>query len=92
MSESKLHAIVSGRVQGVFYRASLAREAQRLGLTGFVKNLPDGRVEYLAMGDSQCVTELKQWSTIGPRMAKVTGLEIVEDIGDEVCSEFLIEY
>ena len=88
----KLHAIVSGRVQGVFYRASLARQAKRLGLTGFVKNLPDGRVEYLVMGEPVAIDELRLWSAKGPPAAKVINVVIREDTRDELFTDFLIEY
>ncbi len=86
-----IHAFVSGRVQGVFYRASLAREAQRLQLTGFVRNLADGRVEFLAFGEPGQIEALKQWSATGPPIAKVSGVEIVAYSGEAHCSEFTIE-
>ena len=83
--------IVSGRVQGVFYRASLANKANSLNLTGFVRNLVDGRVEYLAIGEADAVSELKQWSRVGPVAASVTDIEIIDDTG-EVFSSFEIQY
>lgn len=64
--------LVSGRVQGVFYRASTVREARRLGLSGSAKNLADGRVEVVASGVCSKVEELAAWLASGPPMAKVT--------------------
>jgi acylphosphatase len=90
--KSKLHAFVSGRVQGVFFRASLAREAERLQLTGYVKNLSDGRVEFLAFGEPLAIDRLKQWSYVGPPMAKVSDVEIREYSGSEDFDSFRIEY
>jgi acylphosphatase len=62
---------VSGRVQGVFYRASAAEQAARLGLKGYARNLPDGRVEVLACGPEPAVEALIQWLWVGPSAARV---------------------
>lgn len=66
---------VSGRVQGVFFRASTAREAARLGLRGHALNLPDGRVEVLAIGPAIAVDELQRWLQRGPPAARVAAVE-----------------
>jgi len=63
---------VSGRVQGVHYRAGAASRARALGVTGHALNLPDGRVEVLACGDAQAVAELLDWLSTGPSGAAVT--------------------
>jgi acylphosphatase len=63
---------VSGRVQGVFYRASTERQAQRLGVTGWVRNLPDSRVEVLACGDEEQLDALLSWLWQGPANARVS--------------------
>lgn len=62
---------VSGRVQGVFYRASTREQALALGLTGHARNLPDGAVEVLACGDEQAIAELERWLWEGPAAARV---------------------
>jgi acylphosphatase len=62
---------VSGKVQGVFFRASTAREAARLGLRGHAINLPDGRVQVLAVGSAAAVEELRHWLQRGPPAARV---------------------
>lgn len=67
-----IHCLVSGRVQGVYYRASARREAEALGLTGWVRNLPDGRVELVAMGSEHALRQLQDWLWRGPSDARVT--------------------
>ena len=65
---------VVGRVQGVFYRDSTRREAERLGLTGYAINLADGSVEVVASGERGAVDELRSWLFMGPRLASVTSV------------------
>ena len=65
-------SFVSGRVQGVFYRATCVRKAESLGLAGFARNLPDGRVEVLAGGDEAAVNEFVAWLWEGSPASKVT--------------------
>ena len=64
-----------GRVQGVFYRATCVRKAQSLALTGYARNLPDGRVEVLACGDEAAVEQFVAWLWEGSPASKVTGVE-----------------
>ena len=73
---SQVHLIISGKVQGVFYRASCQETAQRLGLTGWVRNLPDGSVEVLAQGEKEKIEKLIEWCRKGPDGAKVSGVEM----------------
>lgn len=76
----RVRAIVSGRVQGVSYRASTADEARRLGLAGWVQNRVDGSVELEAEGPPERVAELLTWCEHGPPSARVSGVAI-DDIG-----------
>ena len=62
---------VSGRVQGVSYRASFERQARRLALTGWVRNMPDGRVEFCVSGPEQALDEQLEWARVGPKWARV---------------------
>jgi acylphosphatase len=71
-------AHVSGRVQGVFFRQSTATRALELGLRGYARNLADGRVEVLAVGEPESVAALLQWLWRGPPAARVTDV-VVED-------------
>ena len=66
--------VMAGRVQGVFFRASAREQGQRLGLTGYARNLPDGRLEVLACGAPDAVGQLREWLRTGPPMAEVTGV------------------
>jgi acylphosphatase len=63
--------LVTGKVQGVFFRASTRNEALRLKLRGYARNLPDGRVDVVACGDAAAVDELEQWLWQGPSAARV---------------------
>ena len=69
---SRVHLLVSGKVQGVFYRQSTLEEATRLGLAGWVRNLPDGRVEAVAEGPREALDALLAWCRRGPPAAHVT--------------------
>lgn len=70
-----LYCLVSGRVQGVCFRAETQSQANRLGLTGWTRNLPDGRVEVVAFGPSASLDELRTWLKKGPSLAHVLKLE-----------------
>lgn len=70
--------LVDGRVQGVFYRATVARRARELAITGYARNLPDGRVEVLACGDEMSVQSFVKWLWIGSSASKVTSVEVQE--------------
>lgn len=63
--------IISGRVQGVFFRASTREQAQRLKLGGYAKNSPDGTVEVLACGEELAINQLEHWLQRGPPSARV---------------------
>jgi acylphosphatase len=82
--------LVSGRVQGVFYRASAAERARAAGITGYARNLPDGRVEVLACGSEGALEAFIQWLWIGPSAAKVSIVEAetVELALEELPAEF----
>lgn len=69
---------VSGRVQGVFYRASTQQEANRLGVRGYARNLADGRVEVLAVGVRQSVEQLVQRLWTASPLAEVSSVEVAE--------------
>ena len=73
--------MVSGRVQGVYYRASVVAEAERLELQGSVRNLPDGRVEVIAKGRAGALAELAAWLWQGPPAARVDAVHVEEWLG-----------
>jgi acylphosphatase len=72
------HVVVCGRVQGVFFRDSARREAQRLGVTGWVRNRSDGRVEARLEGPPDAVAQLVLWWRRGPPHATVHELLVTE--------------
>lgn len=82
-----IHCYVSGKVQGVWFRSSAKGEADRLDITGWARNLPDGRVEVLAVGDKEKVGELYEWLKHGPKLAEVTDLTY-EELPWQEYSEF----
>lgn len=75
----RVHVHVSGKVQGVFYRESTREEAERLGLFGWVKNLPDGRVEAVFEGETSAVDEMLRWCEHDPGHASVESVEATEE-------------
>ncbi len=76
--------IVSGRVQGVWFRASTRDQALALGLRGSARNLPDGRVDVLAVGDAAAIDALEAWLRKGPPLASVAELERLPAREDEL--------
>jgi len=72
----RAHVWISGRVQGVFFRAHTKEVAEKLGLTGWVRNLPDGRVEAVFEGEEEAVKEAIEWCKRGPPLAKVEKVEV----------------
>lgn len=83
---------ISGRVQGVGFRATAATEAWHLGLQGYARNLPDGRVEILACGDADRLDALADWLATGPPLARVDEIyaETVADVSGESNGAFRI--
>ncbi len=75
MAQKRIHLVVRGRVQGVYFRASAQREARRLGLTGWVKNRNDNAVELVAEGEEDQVKDFLSWAQHGPSSARVDKVE-----------------
>ena len=80
--EKRIRLLISGRVQGVCFRAYTRDEARRLGLRGWVRNLPDGRVEAMAQGDPAKLRIFEAWCRQGPSHARVREVEVVEEATD----------
>ncbi|RUL63910.1 acylphosphatase [Dyella dinghuensis] len=81
--------LVTGKVQGVFFRASARNEALRLKLRGYARNLPDGRVDVVACGDAAAVDELEQWLWQGPPAARVDDV-VRSEYDDDVPAGFAV--
>lgn len=75
------HYLISGRVQGVWYRASCVEQARALGLDGWVRNLADGRVEAVAQGQPEALVALESWLAQGPPLARVTAVDVEDWAG-----------
>jgi acylphosphatase len=71
--------VVRGRVQGVWFRDSCREQAQRLGVAGWVRNLPDGRVEGVFEGEPDAVEQMVEWCHIGPPRAMVVDVDVVDE-------------
>ena len=74
--KSNVHVIVSGQVQGVWFRASTKQKADELGLNGWVRNTPDGCVEAVFEGEEEIVEKMINWCGHGPPMAKVENIKV----------------
>lgn len=87
----RVHVWVEGRVQGVFFRASAREKAVGLGLTGWVRNLPDGRVEIVAEGESRHIADFLDWCRTGPPRARVEECRVMEEKPREESGEFEVK-
>ena len=83
---------VRGIVQGVFFRQTTAREADRIGVTGWVKNLPTGDVEAVVEGDKKKVDEMIAWCHHGPPSARVEDVTVISEPFIGEFTHFSIEY
>lgn len=74
---TRAHVLISGKVQGVFFRSSIKDIAEELGLSGWVRNLVDGRVEAVFEGNKEQVEKMLKWCQKGPEYARVAGVEVI---------------
>ena len=88
----QVKAVISGRVQGVFYRAETKKTADKLGIQGYVKNLHNGSVEAVFEGDNFIVNKMLEWCKKGPSSAKVENIFSEKIEGLSNFEEFLIKY
>ncbi|MEM5799117.1 MAG: acylphosphatase [Candidatus Aenigmatarchaeota archaeon] len=86
----RIHAYISGRVQGVNFRWNTKLMADKLGIKGWVKNLPDGRVEIVAEGDDERIDVCLEYVKKGPLLAKVEKIELKEEVYKNEFKKFLI--
>lgn len=91
-NRTRVRLRITGRVQGVWYRGATEVEARRLGVDGWVRNLPDGSVEALVEGDPEALRALAAWCRTGPSGARVDAVvETSEPCGDDLAG-FRIRY
>lgn len=88
----RIKAIVSGRVQGVWFRAHTRDKARELGVRGYVRNLRSGDVELVAQGDDDALESLLEWARIGPPMAAVSEVRVSEVENGEDFDNFEVRY
>ncbi len=79
MAKIRVHVFVSGRVQGVFFRQGTKRQAEYFGVSGWIRNLFDGRVEAVFEGEEEAVKKLVEYCHHGPSSAAVTGVDVTEE-------------
>lgn len=80
MKKHRVHVWIKGRVQGVFFRAYTRDAAHLIGVTGWVRNLPDGRVEAVFEGDSDKVERMIEWCREGSPMSRIESVDLLEEI------------
>ncbi len=90
--KTRVRVIISGRVQGVWFRTSTKDKAIQLGLKGWVKNTFDGNVEAIFEGEESKVNEMISWCQVGPTLAKVTDVKIKNEESTEEFEDFNIIY
>jgi len=88
----RAHIFVSGLVQGVFFRARTRRKAQELGIKGWVRNLPDGRLEAVFEGEEERVREMLKWAQNGPPGAQISDFQAKWEEYEEEFENFEVRY
>ena len=86
----RIHLVIKGRVQGVFYRKSATAQAIQLGLTGWVRNRNDGTVELVAEGGRAELQQLVDWCWTGPRLSRVTDIEVCWLTATQILDGFVV--
>lgn len=88
----RVHVYISGRVQGVFFRAETLRAANGFNLTGWVRNMVDGRVEAVFEGEEDNTEKMLEWCHIGPPAARVKDVLVEEELYSGEFRDFMIKY
>jgi len=88
----RVHIFISGTVQGVFFRSNIKKIANKLNLKGFVKNLPNGKVEAVFEGKEENINEILKFCKKGPSGAKIKKIEVKEEKVSNEFSSFEVRY
>ena len=91
-NKKRVHIFISGRVQGVFFRASTVRKANELGIKGWVRNLYRGQVEIVAEGDKEVLESMISWCHKGPQMSIVSDVKVEIEPYEGSFSSFSVTY
>ena len=92
MKQQRVHILISGKVQGVFFRQALKVVAKKNNVTGWVRNLTDKRVEAILEGDSESVSLVIEWARIGPANSRVDDIEVSNEEFKNEFSTFEVLY
>ena len=92
MKQQRVHLLVSGKVQGVFFRQALKVVAKKNNVSGWVRNLKDGRVEAVFEGDSKSISSAIEWTRVGPANSRVDDIEIINEEFKNEFSTFEVLY
>ena len=87
-----VHVLISGMVQGVWFRSSTKQKAEQLGLTGWVRNTSDGSVEAVFEGEEKIVKEMIEWCHRGPPLAKVENVDVKKQNPTNGFDDFSVRY
>jgi acylphosphatase len=90
--KSRVHVLISGRVQGVWFRANTKDKAEQLGLKGWVRNTSDGNVEAVFEGEPEQINEMLEWCHQGPPMARVENVKVEKQKISDEFNVFSIKY
>jgi acylphosphatase len=90
--KKRVHITISGKVQGVFFRANTKQKADQLGLSGWVRNTPDGTVEAVFEGDAHSLDEMVRWCHHGPSLAQVQNVKVEQQQTSNRFDGFSIKY
>ena len=90
--KTNVHVLISGRVQGVWFRASTKQKAEKLRLKGWVRNTDDGYVEAFFQGDEKQVNEMINWCHQGPPLAKVEKVDVTKKQSVDMFKDFSIKH
>jgi len=90
--KTNVNVLISGRVQGVWFRSSTKQKAEQLGVTGWVRNTKDGRVEAIFEGEENSVKSLIEWCHHGPPLAKIEKVEVNNQSPTNGFDDFSIKY
>ena len=88
----QVQVVISGRVQGVWFRANTKQRAEQLGINGWVKNTADGKVVALFEGDEKHIQEMIEWCHYGPPLAKVENVEVKKQPASSDFDQFSVRY
>jgi acylphosphatase len=92
MATKTVRVIISGMVQGVCFRMETQRAAEKYGVNGWVRNRRDGTVEAMLQGDSRAVDDMLKWCSLGPPLAMVANVKLVEEALQEGLTNFIIRH